>query len=117
ADGIMFDATLIDATLPLVIVPAAAVGLNGDELPERIDADGPAMRVIDDLRRNAAVRMGLSETRETAPQVVPKVAVVTPPTPTRLLDETTLAAEDADIVVRVISRGQAHRAVPGTAAM
>lgn len=117
ADGIMFDATLIDATLPLVIVPSAAVGLNGDELPERIDADGPAMRVIDDLRRNAAVRMGLSETRETAPQVVPKVAVVTPPTPTRLLDETTLAAEDADIVVRVISMGQAHRAVPGTAAM
>ena len=34
------------------------------------------MRVIDDLRRNAAVRMGLSEARETAPQVVPKVAVV-----------------------------------------
>ncbi|MBR7503022.1 acetylornithine aminotransferase, partial [Mycobacterium tuberculosis] len=60
---------------------------------------------------------GLSEARETAPQVVPKVAVVTPPTPTRLLDGTTLAAEDADIVVRVISMGQAHRAVPGTAAM
>ncbi|WP_453984800.1 PrpF domain-containing protein [Brevibacterium casei] len=117
ADGRMFDVSLIDATLPLVIVPGSAVGLNGVELPETIDADRPAMRVIADLRRNAAVRMGLCATPEEAPQVVPKVAVLTLPQETTLLDGSVLPAEDADVVVRMISMGQAHKAVPGTGAM
>lgn len=117
ADGRMFDVSLIDATLPLVIVPGSAVGLNGVELPETIDADRPAMRVIADLRRNAAVRMGLCTTPEEAPQVVPKVAVLTFPQETTLLDGSVLPAEDADVVVRMISMGQAHKAVPGTGAM
>lgn len=117
ADGRMFDVSLIDATLPLVIVPGSAVGLNGVELPETIDADRPAMRVIADLRRNAAVRMGLCATPEEAPQVVPKVAVLTFPQVTTLLDGSVLPAEDADVVVRMISMGQAHKAVPGTGAM
>ncbi|UVI36891.1 PrpF domain-containing protein [Brevibacterium spongiae] len=117
ADGRMFDVSLVDATLPVVIVPAAAVGLNGDESPEEIDANAPSMRVIADLRRNAAVRMGLCASPEEAPQVVPKVAIVAPPMPTRLLDGTTLATDSADVVVRMISMGQTHKAVPGTGAM
>ena len=117
AGGFLIDATLIDSTLPLVIVPCTAVGLTGTELPEQIDADSRALGLIEELRRAAAVRMGLCPTPETAPQVVPKVAVVNAQADTRLLDGTRLPAADADLPVRVISMGQARKAVPGTAAM
>lgn len=117
ADGTMVDVSLVDATLPVVIVPAAAVGLRGDETPDEIDANAPSMRIIEDLRRNAAARMGLCAGPEEAPQVVPKVAIVTAPKPTRLLDGTVLAPGDADLPVRMISMGQTHKAVPGTGAM
>ncbi|MGO1290759.1 MAG: PrpF domain-containing protein [Brevibacterium linens] len=117
AGGAMFEVSLVDATLPVVIVPGAAIGLKGTESPEEIDANVHAMGMIEQLRRNAAVRMGLCESPEEAPDVVPKVAVVTAPEPTRLLDGTTLAAEEADLPVRMISMGQTHKAVPGTGAM
>ena len=117
AGGAMFEVSLVDATLPVVIVPGAAIGLKGTETPEEIDAKEHAMGMIAELRRNAAVRMGLCESPEDAPDVVPKVAVVTAPHPTRLLDGTTLSAEEADLPVRMISMGQTHKAVPGTGAM
>ena len=116
-DGGMIEVSMVDAALPVVIVPADAIGLNGDESPESIDAKVPSTLMIEELRRNAAVRMGLCETPETAPQVVPKVAVVTSQKPTTLLDGTTLGARDSDVVVRMISMGQTHKAVPGTGAM
>ena len=116
-DGGMIEVSMVDAALPVVIVPAGAIGLNGDESPESIDANRPSTLMIEELRRKAAVRMGLCESPETAPQVVPKVAVVTSPKPTTLLDGTTSAAEDSDVVVRMISMGQTHKAVPGTGAM
>ncbi|WP_181274536.1 PrpF domain-containing protein [Brevibacterium oceani] len=116
-DGRRFEATLVDATLPLVVVPSSLVMLRGTEAPGAIDASAPTMRLIDELRRTAAVRMGLCSTPETAPEVVPKVAIVSNPQSTTLLDGTELPAADVDILVRVISMGQAHKAVPGTAAM
>ncbi|MCL7659775.1 hypothetical protein M8360_30620, partial [Klebsiella pneumoniae] len=79
AGGAMFEVSLVDATLPVVIVPGAAIGLKGTESPEEIDAKEHAMGMIAELRRNAAVRMGLCESPEDAPDVVPKVAVVTAP--------------------------------------
>ncbi|MGO2025931.1 MAG: PrpF domain-containing protein, partial [Brevibacterium aurantiacum] len=116
-DGRMFNVSMVDAALPVVIVPSSAISLNGDESPESIDANRPSMLMIEELRRKAAVRMGLCETPEAAPQVVPKVAVVTSQKPTTLLDGTSLGASDSDIVVRMISMGQTHKAVPGTGAM
>lgn len=116
-DGRMFNVSMVDAALPVVIVPSSAISLNGDESPESIDASRPSMLMIEELRRKAAVRMGLCETPEAAPQVVPKVAVVTSQKPTTLLDGTSLGASDSDIVVRMISMGQTHKAVPGTGAM
>lgn len=116
-DGRMFPVSMVDASLPVVIVPSSAISLNGDESPESIDANAPSTLMLEELRRKAAVRMGLCESPETAPRVVPKVAVVTSQKPTTLLDGTTLAATDSDILVRMVSMGQTHKAVPGTGAM
>jgi 2-methylaconitate cis-trans-isomerase PrpF len=48
---------------------------------------------------------------------LPLVALVAAPHDTRLASGDTLAAADADIVVRMISAGQPHKATPLTGAM
>ncbi|MEQ9124305.1 MAG: PrpF domain-containing protein, partial [Alphaproteobacteria bacterium] len=48
---------------------------------------------------------------------VPKVAVVAPPADQPLLDGAVLPAGEMDLLVRMISVGQPHRAVPLTGAL
>jgi 2-methylaconitate cis-trans-isomerase PrpF len=48
---------------------------------------------------------------------VPKVGVVAPPSAFTALDGIAYAKDDADLLARVISMGNCHRAVPLTAAM
>lgn len=110
-------ASLVDAAIPLVLVRASDFGLTGAESPEQLDADAATMELLESVRREGAVRMGLCETPEVAPQAVPKITLVAPPIESRLLDGSTLPADASDVLVRAISMGQAHRAVPGTGAM
>lgn len=105
--------SLVDSTLPVVIVRAADVGLSGTELPGEIDANRPAMALLERLRQAGAAAMGF----QTCPEVVPKIAVIAPPQDSTTLDGADLAADSVDIMVRMISMGKAHLAVPGTGAM
>lgn len=114
-DGIA--ATLIDATLPLVIINAADVGLDGTKSPTDIDSRTETMARLEKLRRAGAVAMGMCETPEDAPAVVPKIAMVGPAQDSTLLDGSTLPAEAVDFMVRVISMGKCHKASPATGAM
>ncbi len=63
--------------------------------------------------------MGIATDLDAAARVmsVPKVAMVAAPRTMQTLAGVTLGAADADIVVRMISVGQAHRAVPLTGAL
>lgn len=110
-------ASLVDAAIPLVIVPAGEVGLSGAELPSELAARSETLALLDELRREGAVRMGLCDDPASAPLAVPKVVVVAPPAPSRLLDGSGLAASEIDVLARTISMGQPHGAVPGTGAM
>ncbi|MGH7914186.1 MAG: PrpF domain-containing protein, partial [Candidatus Binataceae bacterium] len=67
----------------------------------------------------ASLKMGIAKTAEAAARIpsIPKVAMVSPAQETRTLAGDRLAAEDADVTVRMISIGQPHRAVPLTGAM
>lgn len=114
-DGI--DVTLIDACLPMVLVRAADLGLSGTELPTDIDARTAVMARLETLRREGARRMGLCDDVAGAPSAGPKIGMVAAPADAPVLDGTTLAAGDTDLLVRVISMEQAHKAVPGTGAM
>ena len=53
----------------------------------------------------------------TATASVPKVAVVAAPRPQTLLTGETMPADDMDILARMISVGQPHRAIPLTGAL
>lgn len=109
--------SLVDAAIPLVLVNAGELGLRGTEAPAELDSDSALMALLESLRCAGAVRMGLCDDPDRAPLAVPKITIVTAPADTQLLDGTVLPAAHVDVLVRPISMGQAHRAVPGTGAM
>jgi 2-methylaconitate cis-trans-isomerase PrpF len=105
-------ASLVDATNPLVFVRAADLGLAGTERPEAIDADRALTARLEALRVAAARRMGIPGSA-----AVPKIALVAPPAAFTALDGTAHAPGAADVLARVMSMGNCHRAVALTAAM
>ena len=111
--------SLIDAANPSVLAAAADLGMAGTEAPAEIERDRGLMDRLEMLRRAAAVRMGLAPDLEAATRVVsiPKVGILSAPVDTAVLSGATLAAGDVDIVARMISVGQPHRAVPLTGAL
>jgi len=106
------EVSLVDATNPFVWVRAADVGLQATETPQAIDADRRVMERLEAIRVEAARRMGIPGSA-----AVPKVGVVAAPLAFTALDGVGYAKNDADLLARVISMGNCHRAVPLTAAM
>ena len=100
-DGREVSATFIDAGAPLVILDAESIGLTGNETPAEIDGQDALLVHLDDIRREAAVRMGLAVTRAEAQRAIPKLALVA------------RAAQDdeADLNVRMLSMGKLHPAL------
>src|SRR5205807_4667760 len=109
-DGI--DASLVDATNPVVFVRAKDLGLAGTETPQEIDADRALSARLEAIRVEAAKRMGIPGSA-----AVPKIAMVAPPTAFTALDGVRHPAGGVDLVTRVISMGNCHRAVALTVAM
>lgn len=99
--------SLVDAGAPVVVVAAADVGLIGRESPSTIDAQPELLQLLDDVRRAGAVAMGLADEPHLAARAIPKLAVVA------AADEAT-DAEPADLVVRMMSMGKVHPALPIT---
>lgn len=112
-----FRVSMVDAANPMVFVAAPDVGLRGTESPDEIEAQEEVMTRLDDIRRTAAVAMGLCETPSAAPLAVPKVAAVAPPATYETLNGDLVPEHATDLLVRVVSMGQLHRALPGTAAL
>ena len=109
-DGV--EASLVDATNPFVWIRAADLGLRATETPQAIDADRALMDRLEAIRVEAARRMGIPGSA-----AIPKIGIVAPPTAFTALDGIAYAAGASDLLARVISMGNCHRAVPLTAAM
>ncbi len=109
-DGV--EASLVDATNAMVFVRARALGLTGTETPQAIDADRALAGRLEALRVEAARRMGIPGSA-----AVPKIALVAPATAFTALDGVKHDADRVDVVARVISMGNCHRAFALTAAM
>lgn len=113
------EVSMVDAANPCVFVSASALGASGIEMPEELEANGELLRRLEAIRIAASLRMGIAKTAEAAARIpsIPKVAMVAPARAARTLAGERLAADDADVTVRMISIGQPHRAVPLTGAM
>jgi 2-methylaconitate cis-trans-isomerase PrpF len=113
------EASLVDAANPCVFVPAATLEQSGIEMPETIDANHTLTDRLEEIRLAASVRMGIAESIEHATRIpsIPKVGMVTQPVAAKTLSGEKLDPDAMDVLVRMISVGQAHRAVPLTAAL
>lgn len=118
ADGSRVEASMIDAANPCVFVDAEAIGRTGSEMPDAMDRDGELIARLEAIRQAASVAMGLSKSLAEAGKLksIPKVAMVASPRRATTLAARALGPDDMDIMVRMISVGQPHRAVPLTGA-
>lgn len=111
--------SMVDAANACVFVRAEDVGLTGAEMPESLDSDREVMAKLGAIRLAASVAMGIEKNLEDAARktTVPFVGFVTAPRETRALSGETIAADDVDLVGRMLSSGQTHRALPLTASL
>lgn len=97
-----------------MFVRAGDLGLTGTEPPTAIDADAGLTARLEAIRVAAALRMGIPGSR-----AVPKVALVavSPPAAFPALDGGAWDTDQVDLLARVMSMGNCHRAFALTAAM
>ena len=114
-DGV--STTCIDVSNPACFVRAADLGVRGNLTPDEIDAHPTLLPRLDSIRRQAGVAMGLADRGEDVPGSVPKIGLVSPP----LSDDRAVQAgqtpQEVDVLVRALSVGQPHKAVPITVAL
>lgn len=113
------EASLVDAANACVFIDASALGLRGTELPEELEAKADIMKALGEIRVHASVAMGIAPDIEAAHgiRLVPFIGFVSAPQDAATLSGETIAASDADLVVRMLSNGQLHRALPLTASL
>src|SRR5215469_238739 len=96
------EASLVDAANPAVFVRAADVGLTGTELPDQLEANPKILKLLDDIRVQGSVRMGIAPDAEAARKIaVPFMAFVSPAKDAPTLSGETVRAADIDLAVRV----------------
>ncbi len=118
-DGRRIRASMVDAGNPCVFVDAEALGLDGTESAARIESQADLMRVLEELRRQASVAMGLTSDIEhaAASRTVPFVGMVARIRPWTSSSGHRFGEAEADLSVRMLSSGNAHRAIPITSAL
>ena len=66
----------VDMAMPMLLLPAAALGKTGYETQDALNADTVMLAYLERLRLEASWRMGLGDARD---RVIPKVALIAPP--------------------------------------
>ena len=71
------DVSFVDSATPGVFVKAEDLGYTGIEMPSDIETDKEGLlAILEDIRRTAAVRMGLATSKDSASPAIPKVCMV-----------------------------------------
>jgi 2-methylaconitate cis-trans-isomerase PrpF len=112
-------ASLVHAANATVFVRARDIGLTGTELPGQLEANPEILCLLDDIRVQGSVLMGIAPNAEAARAIsmVPFVGFVSPPAEAATLMGETVQAAEIDLAARVISNGQPHRALPLTVSL
>lgn len=112
-----FQATLIDAGSPTVLVHADTLGLSGIETREQVNSDPAVLERAERMRAFAAVRLGLASSPEEVTARLkqsPKLAFVNKACGYLASSGRTIRAHDVDLVARTFSMGKLHHAMTGT---
>jgi 2-methylaconitate cis-trans-isomerase PrpF len=113
-----FEASLVDAGIPVVFIRAEALGLKGSETPQEIDANKKLLSKIEKIRSVAAQAMGLCRDWRKATHEVPYspfFAICAPPISyTNWTTGEKIPAEAVDLVVRLLFMQVMHKTYPVT---
>ena len=96
--------TLSDVANPAVIVDGPAIGVQAGITSDELDADCQTLALLEQVRREGARMMGMDPEVESIPKLV---MVFSPPANT----------DGVNLIARVLSMRQAHRAIPLTIAL
>lgn len=112
-------ASMVDAANACVFVSAEGLGLSGAELPQTLNEKPDILAQLATLRAHASVAMGLAKTIPEARgrSLLPLIAFVSPPRNAVTLDGNTIDDNQVDLVIRMISNGQPHNALPLTGSL
>jgi 2-methylaconitate cis-trans-isomerase PrpF len=105
------EVSLVDVSNPIACIAAQSLGLTGRESPAEISETPGLLDKIETIRIAAAAHMGICSLAEAQTTVrnLPQIAIVSRPT-----DQDSPAT---NIVLRMISAGQAHASSPITGGM
>jgi 4-oxalomesaconate tautomerase len=70
------EVSCVDAGMPVVLIRAADLGLDGTEPPDDLEKDGALRATVEAVRLESGPAMGLGDVRDTT---VPKISIVSPP--------------------------------------
>ena len=101
ADGTHWTVSMVDAGAPVVIVRAEELGLDPARYDNWTAGIELQLETLEQIRRQAAVRMGLAATAGEAARAIPKLAIAAAPQ----------ADQDFDINVMMLSMGKPHPAL------
>ena len=110
--------SIVDAGNPFVFVKADVLGIDVKDLAQFDKIEIAAK--IESIRARAAVILGFAEDEKQASissQAVPKIAIVSPSMTYQTMDGDKIESSETDFVIRCISMGTLHKALPGTAAI
>ena len=112
-------ASMVDVTNPFVFVHADDLGLAPDSSIFDTDFIATMAPIAQQIRRAAAVAMGLATNTKEAGKTLgtPKVCIVAPPAPYTTLSNRNFVSEDMDIRAQAYSMGRPHQALQITGAV
>lgn len=95
--------SMVDAGAPVVMIDARSFGLDALDYASWIVAANAQLAELEEIRRAAAVAMGLASSPEAAERAIPKVGLVSES-----------PNDEADLQVLMMSMGKPHPAMPIT---
>lgn len=101
-DGADWTVSLVDAGAPVVVVSGADLGLLPETYGNWRSTVERSLGTLEQIRRAAAVRMGIASTPAAAARAIPKLAIASQPA---------RADADSDLNVMMLSMGQPHPAL------
>lgn len=111
--------SLVDAANPCIFLDATALGLTGTEAPDSVERDATLLGRLETIRQHGSVAMKIAPDLASAAKMpsTPRIAWVAAAADTVALSGRKISSSEVDILIRMISTGQPHRAVPLTGAL
>lgn len=110
--------SIVDVSNPCVFIRAKDIGMTGRETPQQVNGNGALLSLLEEIRAQAAVMIGMAPDVQTATQkspAFPMIAFVAPAAD--YIDFTTgqtIAAAQVDFLSRMMFMQVLHKTYPGT---